>query len=127
MQNAETLDARARPPERLRALYKKFQKMSLNDINGDSDMIDFLDASQETLAEKFRVTGSIDPSLLQFTASESNVPSSANSKKDIVGSVHVFESLEMPGWALSISTSIDLTIQGFRFSLHLSRQLCNMT
>lgn len=120
MLNEETLDAHAQPPERLRVLYKKFQKMSLNDMHKDLEMVDFLDTDEEKLEGKLKVVGTIDPSFLQFPSSN---PCSANRKKSVPGSVQTFESLDVPGWALSSRRSINLTVQGFSFFLPSFHQL----
>lgn len=46
----EKFDAHAKPPENARITYKKYQKMTLKDIEIDADIVDFnrgLDAEQQ--------------------------------------------------------------------------------
>lgn len=89
------LDPHQRPPPGMRTVYKKYQKLKLEELNHDLDVIDLDGSLPETQKEKISVLRELDPEYLRhafhaFQGFDSPDP-------PVNGAVPIYVHADMPG------------------------------
>lgn len=98
------LDPLERPPDGIRNVYKKYQKMKQHDLEKDADVVDLTNTDDEALPESVRIVREVDVDTLNsafraFAGSEADgtlldqLPTSP---------IAVYEHENMPGNMLSL-------------------------
>jgi hypothetical protein len=92
------LDPHERPPDGIRNVYKKYQKMKLNDLDLDGDIIDLSNDASASSSGRVRVvreyTAEDLTAIFQAFAGEDGVELQDT---DIPRSIPVYEHEDMPG------------------------------
>ena len=91
-----------KPPEGIKSCYKKYQKMSLTDLDQDQDMIDFLRDSNVHSMHNLRTVRTIDSHTLNSPNFSDDIGASFNSSEE-PGPTKALECEEMPGSHVMLS------------------------
>ncbi|OCL07699.1 hypothetical protein AOQ84DRAFT_54036 [Glonium stellatum] len=111
MASSQHLDPHERPPDYIRRVYKKYQKMKPQDLDKDPDIIDFKRGLSEEQQKYIKVIKEYKPEELvpAFQAFE-GIQESTDSQGGLINSpVLVYEHSEMPGiYFLLLSMNIHI-------------------
>ncbi|KAH9876428.1 hypothetical protein J1614_003559 [Plenodomus biglobosus] len=93
------LDPHQRPPEGIKAVYKKYQKMKSKELNQDQDIVDIPQVGQLPPDSKIRVVREIETDTLHaaFKAFAGDDASPPIGHVQDLAAVHVYEHQDMPG------------------------------
>jgi len=99
MASSQHLDPHERPPDHIRNVYKKYQKMKLRDLDKDPDIIDFKRGLSEEQKRHIKVIKEWKPEELTpaFRAFE-GIQEPSDSQGSLIDSpIVVYEHSDMPG------------------------------
>ena len=97
------LDPYKKPPEDLRKIFKRYQKMSIDDFDGDASILDFDRPATELVKYKLQTIRNVNTSDLHF---QSSTYTSTHLPTD--STVNVYESAILPGWLLKFTSKSSL-------------------
>jgi len=121
------VDAHQKPPDGLKAFYKKYQRLPRKSIDEDDTIIDFSRARCYTFEKKLRVVRTVQfPTLL---AHSTGLLDCASPITQVSHSVDVFEHSSFPGGRGRFAATFGhvLTVQILRFCQLYSRAKFNGT
>lgn len=97
------LGPHARPPEGIRTVYKKYQKMKLEDLDADQEIVDLAARARDTLPPKVCIVKELGPELLNeaFRAFAGSDASDDLQHQYNESSIAVYEHEDMPGNTIS--------------------------
>ncbi|OCK84658.1 hypothetical protein K432DRAFT_107599 [Lepidopterella palustris CBS 459.81] len=122
MDLAPALDPYEKPPDHIRNVYKKYQKMKLKDLDQDVDIIDFARGLSDGQKESLTVIRELEFDQLVPVLKAFEGPESAPRIMD--SPIHIYEHLDLPGLHIIprlLPTSTQLTL----LSRLLHRDLSN--
>jgi len=93
------LDPHQRPPEGIRNVYKKYQKMKPKDLEEDQNIVDLTVVQQDALPEKVRVIKNLEIDQLKdaFRTFAGNNASDQLQHRHFEPSIAFYEHEDMPG------------------------------
>ena len=90
----ESPSAHEKPPERIKTFYKKYQRMTLTDLQSEQDVVDFVRDSDACSKHNLRLVRTIDSDALGSSLSLASITGRPSHQS---GLIQVFESDKMPG------------------------------
>ncbi|KNG47879.1 oxidoreductase domain-containing protein [Stemphylium lycopersici] len=120
------LDPHERPPDSIRNVYKKYQKMKLNDLSKDQDIIDLSSSMSASSNSKMRVVReyAVEELTATFRAFAGEGAAADLGDMHIPASIPVYEHEDMPGLHL-IPSLLPAKVQSTLLSRLLHRDLCS--
>lgn len=101
LRDMNDMDPHERPPENIKDVYKKYQKMKLNDLDHDADIVDLPAALSTSANSDVRIVDEWrrDDLIAMFRAFSGH---EAHLYDDMPSTVPVYEHKDMPGRILSV-------------------------
>ncbi|KAF2641183.1 hypothetical protein P280DRAFT_498083 [Massarina eburnea CBS 473.64] len=122
----EYLDPHQRPPDGIRKVYKKYQKMKLQDLDADPDIVDLSSGMPPNLNSKVRVVKEVDPSQLSASFRAFAGGDIPHHNSPVGERVTVYEHDDMPGLHI-IPSFLPPSIQPLLLNRLLHRDLSHPT
>lgn len=94
------LDPHQRPPDKIRNVYKKYQKMGLKELDQDPDVVDFSSENPASSNSKVRLVKQWKRDDLEATFRAFAGIGCASNYEDLPQLVPVYEHADMPGKGL---------------------------